>query len=438
MNKPNLQQLLNTEPLELELETMEYVLPELKFTYDEDSRHDFPAMVDDDQEKENFISKFELLHLLLSSSNDIQQIADKVDEVYQAEKDRYEENMQAVFTQTKPFEKIARSLHLLYENAAGDTNVYIMPVNGARFADSANPKHFDEFRHYLRVKFYEWMMNDSPFYISYIGDIGSKSAMDKMAMIAQETRALAVLDIKEMDNAKKVMEYADKIKITGIPAHHAHMVIMGTWVYAHNAFEVEFTQDDLGRLKRKEMPMAVPAAGAFIGKMMSAPPGYYITGLEQSAITGINGVRVTYDLQRIEAKEWEERGLIQIEPYGHIMGTTTANKSNNYDLRKFPKVDVANALLKDLVQYCNNKAFSKWGQRQKREFQREIEIYLNRRIKHELIQGYEVRKIEYDPHEEKVDIDILIHFFEVADEFDIKLSGPKGMIDFKKDDEQNN
>lgn len=431
-----LQQLLNTAPLEEELETLEYVLPELRHTRDEDARHDLPGMLRDRHEKEEILSKFDLLALLLETAVSVDEIAAKVDETYQAEKERYEENMQAVFAQTKPFEKTIRSLNLLYENATGDTNVFVMSVNSARFADSANPKHFDEFRHHLRQKFYAWMMDDSPFYISYIGDIGSKSAMDKMAMIAQETRALAVVDIKEMDNAKKVVDYANRMKIAGIPAHLAHLVTLGTWVNALNAFDVDFVRDEEGRLQRREKQMAVPAAGAFIGKMMSVPPGYYITGLEQSAILGINGVKVAYDLQRIEAKAWDECGLIQIEPYGHIMGAATANKSNNYDLRKFPKVDVANSLLKDLVQFCNNKAYSKWGEKQKREFKREIEIYLNRRIKHELIEGFEVNKIEYDQHEENVNIEITIHFFEVADEFDINLHGPKGLIDFKKQEDK--
>lgn len=435
MAKPSLQielqELLNTEPLREELEVMEYVCPDIKVTYDEDSRRELPSLLRNTQDKEEITARFELLALLLQTAGSIEEMAAKVDETYIAEKERYEENMQAVFGQTKPFERTARSLHLLYENASGDTNVYIMPVNSARFADSANPRHFDLFRHYLRQKFYAWMMDNSPFYISYVGDIGSKSAMDKMAMIAQETRALAVVDIVEKSTAQAVMDYADRVKIAGIPAHLAHLIVIGTWVYAHNAFDIEFKRDEQGRLKRNQKPMSVPAAGAFIGKMMSVPPGYFITGLEKSAILGINGVKVQYDLERIEAKEWDKRGLIQIEPYGHIQGATTANKSNNYDLRKFTKVDVANALLKDLVQYCNNKAYSKWGKKQKREFQQEIEIYLNNRIKRDLIEGYKINSIEYDEYEETVEIDITVLFHDVADEFDINLHGPKGMVNLR-------
>lgn len=432
MQKAALQELLEFEPLLDGLEALENVLPPIAAVYDEDTRRDLPELLQDSVEAEGILARFDLLISILDSSQSVADIAAKVDEAYVAVRERYEENMQAVFSQTKPFEKTARSLHLLYENTHGDAEVYIMAVSAIKFADAANPKHFDQMRHWLRRKYYAWRMEESPFYITYIGDIGSKSAMDKMGKVAQETLAIAIMDIREMSSAKAVVDYADRVKIAGIPAHHGHMVIPGTWVYAQGAFDVEFIHDEKGRLKRVEKQMAVPASCALVGKLLEVRPGVYISGLEAEAIVGINGVKVAYDLERVDAKQWDQRGLVQIEPYGHIQGATTANKSNNYDLRKFPKVDTANALLKDLVQYCNNKAYSKWGEKQKREFQKEIEIYLNRRMKQELIEGYAINKIAYDQHEEAVDIDITIYFYEVADEFDISLHGPKGEIDVKK------
>lgn len=435
-NKPvrtiELQQLLDTEPLQEELEVIEYVFQDIKITFDEDARRELPERLQDPLDAEELNLKFDLLSLLLQSVNTVEELERKVDETYQAEHQQYEENMRDVYEMTKPFEKTARSLNLLYENALGEAPVWVMPVSKAWFADSANPKHFEAFRHYLRQKYYKFIMEDSPFYISYIGDIGSKSAMDKMAMVAMETRALAIMDIKEMSSVQAVMDFADRNKITGIPAHHAHMVIPGTWVYALGAFDVDFYTDDQGRLKRRERQMAVPSSGAIIGKLLDVPPGYYITGLESSAILGINGVKVSYDLERIDAKQLDNRGIIMIESYGHIQGATTANKSNNADLRKFPKVDTANALLKDLVQYCNNKAFSKWGKKEQKGFQQEIEIYMNRRMKQELIDGYEVVSISYDEEEEIVNIELIVKFYEVADEFDINLHGKRGGIDVKR------
>lgn len=437
----DINELLQSALFEEELETMECVLPELKYTHDVEARRDLTEVLFDQQEKEEMLVKFDLLSQLIGMATTLEEVSAKVDEIYMAELECYEENMQVVYGQTKPFEKTARSLFLLYENATADANMFITPVNSARFANAANPKHFDEFRHHLRKKFYAWRneKNESPFYISYVGNIGSQSAMNKMAMAAQETRALAVVDLKEMSKAQEVIDYAQRLKIKDTPAHLGHLVVMGTWLYVHNAFDIVFKRDERGRLVREERPMAVPAAGAFIGKMLSVPQGTYITGLEQSAILGINGVRVAYDLERIDSQHFDECGVIQIEPYGNIQGIATANKSNNYDLRKFPKVDVANYMLKDLVFFCNKKAFSKWGERYKREFKQEMEIYFNRCKKRELIEDYFIESITYDEHEEKVDIAICIQFFESADRFDIDMHGTRsqGCIEITKQQYRN-
>ncbi|HOY05718.1 MAG TPA: hypothetical protein PLO67_09980 [Saprospiraceae bacterium] len=436
VNKVELQQLhtIDLPLLEEDWDTMKTVFPEIEQPGDEAAGYDLPSDWGNPQTSSAKSTKYELLLAILQAGADVNAVAAKVDEILGAEEARYQENMQAVFEQTKPFEKTARSLDLLYRNAERDANVYVMPVNATRFADSSNPKHFKEFRHFLRKKFYDFQMEDSPFYLSYVGNIGSKNAMQEMTKIAEETRALAVLDIRDLKSAKEVVDYAKSMKITGIPAHLAHQVTMGTWLLVHGAFEVEFTADKNGRLQRRETPMAVPAAGAFIGKMLSVPAGYYITGLEQSPIVGISGVKVAYDLQRIDARDWSDCGLIQIIPSGHIMGSTTANKSNNTDLTEFMKVDVSNSLLKDLVQFCNRKAYSKWGNRQKREFTLEIATYLNRRQSKEIFANYQINRVEYDGPEKVVEIDITIKFFDSADKFDINLHGPKNMIDFKKPD----
>lgn len=425
--------LLAFEPFMEVLEEVENFLPAMANITDDSSRQNLPEILENELEQEEMACTFGLLATILEHAGTVEDVAANVDSTYQKVLETYEENIDAIFNKTKPFEKAVRSLQLLYENAGGEAEVFIIPVSAGKFADSANPKHFEEMRRYLKQKFYAWKMEDSPFYITYVGDIGSKSAMDKMAEIAYETRALAFVDTKEMSSVKAVIDHARRLQIKGIPAKLGHLAVPGSWVYALGAKEVQFARDEQGKRRRIEKKMAVPASCALIGKMLDVSPGVYITGLEADAIIGIDGVKLNYELERIDARELDKAGLIQIEAHGHIQGATTANSSNNADLRKFPKVDTANALLKDLVQYCNNKAFSKWGENQKRAFQREIEIYFNRRMKQELIEGYRIGAISYDPQEENVDIDITVFFYQVADEFDINLHGPQGGIDVARE-----
>ena len=426
-------ELFEFDPFEDIFDEIEGFMPTISNITDESSRQNLTDILENEVEKEEMVCTFELLANILENSSTVEDVAANVDTTYQQVMETYEGNIKVIFEQTKPFEKTIRSLNLLYENAGGEADVFILPVNAAKFADSANPKHFDLMRKHLKQKFYAWKMEDSPFYMTYIGDIGSKSAMDKMAEIAFETRALAIVDTKELSSVKAIIDHAKRLQIKGISAKLGHLVIPGSWVYALGAKDVQFVEDDQGKLRRIEKKMAVPTACSLVGKLLDVRPGVYISGLEGDAIIGIDGVKLNYEMERIDSKELEKVGLLQIEAHGHIQGSTTANDSNNADLRKFPKVDTANALLKDLIQFCNNKAFSKWGEKQKKGFQREIEIYLNRRMKQELIEGYEINNISYDPNEENVDIDLTVFFFEVADEFDINLHGPQAGIDLKSD-----
>lgn len=399
---------------------------------DESTWEELPFIMDSELEKEEKVGAFELLLELFQNSNSLADFKTNVDVAYQKVENTYEENISVIFGQTKPFEKTIRSLNLLYENANGKADVYVFPVDAKKFADSSTSKHFNAMRDFLRKKFYAWKMDGSPFYLTYVGDIGSKSAMDKMADIAMTTRAMAIVDIKENNSTKMALAHAKRLQIKGIPAKLAHLMVSGTYLFAAGAKNVQFNKDENGKLHRIESKMAVPAAAALMGRLLSVRPGVFISGMEADPLVGIDKVQVQYGEERNDAKAFDKAGLIQISNGGNIQGTTTANSSNNTDLQKFPKVDAANALLKDLVQFCNNKAFSKWGKKQKRAFQKEIELYLNRRMRNELIEGYTVNEIAYDALDQVVNIDVTVQFFEVADEFEINLHGPQGGIDIQK------
>ncbi len=409
------------------VETFELIIPE--DIYEDEFRRDLPTKLENTSEIGGMIAKMKLLAEILENTDSLESIAAKVDDLYQEVNDCYEANMEVVFKELKPFERTVRSLSLLYQNAGGEAPVYILPVDANKFADSDNPKHFEIMRAFLRKQYFKFKMENSPFYIGYIGEIG-KTGIQQMAGIAHLTQALSILDLEPKSSVKAAINSAKQLAITGLSAKFGHLVIPGTWVYANGAIEYTFDWDENQHFqKRDKTKMAVPAAPIIIGKMLSAAPGDDIASLEADPMIGIDGVTVKYNEERNDAKAMDEAGLVMIEPNGYIEGTSTCNKSGNADLRKFPKVDTANALLKDLVQFCNNKANAKWGKKEQQAFQKEVESYLNRRMKQELIEGYQIERIEYDTEEETVNIDISVIFYEVADTFEIHLHGPKRGID---------
>ena len=155
-------------------------------------------------------------------------------------------------------------------------------------------------------------MEDSPFYITYVGNIGSKSAIQKMAKIAMETRALAILDIKELRNPKAAVEYAKRNGLTGITPSLGHVVIPATYGFKQGVSDVKYFESMDGKLKAEHQKMAVPMACAFIGRMMGENPGNAITGLEAEAIGGIDGVKMQYDKERDNSEQLSDSGLVMV------------------------------------------------------------------------------------------------------------------------------
>ncbi|MEM9886193.1 MAG: hypothetical protein AAF849_09895 [Bacteroidota bacterium] len=429
----------NFEEFEDEMDVLQDILPAP--LYDEDYRNDLPNIIQQEpEETAQIASNFDLMLQIFEKANSVEEIRAEVTQLNLKVRAAYEANMKKVFEQTKPFEKTARALQLLYENAGYGATVYLLPVRTDKFADAANPKHFDIMEHYLLQQFFKFRMEDSPFYISYIGNYEDKknvrdipTIVKKVAKVATETRALAVLDIPEKSSAKAAINYAKRNTLKGIHATLGHVMMPCTWGYKVGARDIKIMQNAEGKYVRKEEKMSVPLSAAIVGRMLGVDPGEFISGLEAEAIVGINGVKMQYDLERKDAEALDEVGLNMILDSGHFQGSTTLCKGNPPELRKFVKMDVANALLKDLVQFCNNKAFSKWGREQQKAFKRELEIYLNRRFKQDMIgQGSTIDSIEYDTESEVVEVKISINFFEVADKFQIDLRGKKGGIDTDK------
>ena len=426
-------ELVQLGDLEEEVEKLENILP-LPIN-DEDYLSDLPNILEDDPEDiAQMIGNFDLMIKILEEAKTIDDISTVVAEQSIQVRECYTQNMKAIHEETKPFEKSVRSLQLLYENAGGKANVFILPINKEKFASAANPKHFDAMRDYLEIQFKKYKMEDSPFYITYVGNIGSTSAIQKMAKIAMDTRALAILDIKELRKPKAAIEYAKRHGLTGIAPSLGHVVIPATYGFKQGVSDVKYFEAMDGKLKAESQKMAVPMACAFIGRMMAETPGNAITGLEAEAIEGIDGVKMQYDKERDNSEQLTDSGLVMILNSGHVVGSSTLNKSNNRDLNKFDKVDIANALLKDLVQFCNNKAHGKWGNKEKRSLEREITNYLNGRIKADLIEpDSSIEELYYDTNDEQVHIKVTILFKDIVDKFEIELSGKKGNIELQNE-----
>ena len=330
--------------LEEEIEILENILPIP--VHDEDYRTELPDIIEGDPEEiAQLLGNFDLMIKILEEAKTIDDVSTVVAEQSVQVRTCYTQNMKTIHEKTKPFEKSVRSLQLLYENADSKANVFIMPVAENKFANAASPKHFKAFEDYLETQFKKYKMDDSPFYITYVGNIGGKSAIQKMAKAAMKTRALAVRDIKEHRNPTAAIDYAKRQSLKGTAPSLGHVVIPATFGYKQGAFDVKYYENLDGQLIAENQKMSVPLACAFIGRMLGETPGNSITGLEAESIIGLDGVKMQYGRERDNSTELADVGLVMVLDTGHIQGSTTLNKSNNQDLTKFERYCVVDLIV---------------------------------------------------------------------------------------------
>jgi len=165
--KEDLKQLLDNSSIIEEAEALQTIFPLVR-TDDKDTRMEIADIMEDDKTNEETLLKFDLLLQILENSNTAEDLASNVEKGYRTVKNEMEKNLAIIYEQTKPLEKSIRSLDLLFQNAGAKPKVYILPVDENKFANSSMPKDFEKMQDWLREKFYQWFMDDSPFYISYV------------------------------------------------------------------------------------------------------------------------------------------------------------------------------------------------------------------------------------------------------------------------------
>ena len=418
--KENTTKVLTKEDLKLQdllredLETIQAPVPYMEDVIDKDLREGLTERVEKEAGfKDNFESQLEMMiHLFQSESIDDMTLA--ADGLLTKTKEQFAENQKQILETIRPWEKVVRSLDLFFKNASSSGKVEdasFITVDPERFAGAANTAHFNIMSEELKNLYYDWEVDGSPLFISYVGDIGDGA--DLIAKIAEETVAMAVVDTVDCPNAKATLSRTKNRKLSGVESYWGHLVVSGTHLIGRGSY------DGL-----EDEPLTIPSASAITGKLMNTKEGDSISGFEEGGLVGVKGVR--YNSGTRESKEFGERGMIILKTYKDgsikIKGDGTANKSTNNDLRKISKMIVRNKVMKDFVDFCNKKAFSKWGNIQRTKFKTQIEIYLNDLIRNEAIEGYEEVIIK-DINEDEVSVTVALQFYKTISRYLIGIKG---------------
>ena len=418
MLKEKEREAIYSQPLDLkeDLDTVSPLVPYVENVVDEDLQEDFGDLYNPENVDEKGKVAYELnLMIELLQAESGEEVAQIVDSRHSEINDAMRENQKKILENINSYEKMLRAVNLFFENAgSGEVEgAYFMTVDPNKFAGADNSIHYQEFCEYLKKKFYALRLKESPLFLAHVGDIGSGA--DQMAAIANETVAIAIVDMPETKSVKAALKKASTRNLNGIEAEWGNLVASGTWLTARKSYKgVE------------EKDFQVPSAAAILGKLMNTKEGNSIAGFENGGLKGTKGV--AYPADRRDSDKFIEQGLMIImEDGGKVLpySDRTANMSENDDLRKVSKMVVRNRIMKDLVDFCNLKAFAKWGYNEKKAFHNSVIDYLNKCKKKGWIQSVKNVKVK-DVGNDEVAVLVELVFFDARSKYLINIKGKPG------------
>lgn len=396
-----------------DLQTMQTPVPYIEDIVDEDIREGLEErMTREEGFKEHFEHQLNIM-IDLFKADTVEEMSRRADDLLTKTKEQVINNQKIILTAIRPWEKTLRALDLFFKNASSSGTVNdasFITVDPNRFAGGNSSTHFNKMAEELQNLYYAWQLKGSPMFINYVGDIGDGA--DLMAKIAEETIALAVIDTVDATSAKAALTRTQNRKLRGVESHWGHLVVSGTHLIGRGAYE-----------GIEDEPLSIPSSSAIVGKLMQSLEGNSIAGFENGALSGAKGVRYRSDTRH--SKKFGDQGMLIIgweEGSAKIFGDCTANQSDNAMLRKASQMVVHNKVMKDVVDFCNKKAFSKWGATQKRKFKALIERYLNDLVRDKVIQGYEDVKIN-DLNEDEVSVSLALKFYKTISRYLIEVEG---------------
>lgn len=398
-----------------DLQTMQTPVPYIEDVVDEGIREGLEERMDKETGfKDDFALQLDLM-IDLFKSDSVEDMTTRADDLLTKTKTQVVENQKTILTAIRPWEKTLRSLDLFFKNASPSGKVKdasFITVDPNRFAGGESSTHFNQMAEELQNLYYAWQLKGSPMFISYAGDIGDGA--DLMAKIAEETIAIAVVDTVDASSAKATLSRTQNRKLRGIESHWGHLLVLGTHLIGRGAYE-----------GLEDEPLSVASACAVTGKLMQSTEGNSIAGFENGALVGAKGVRYRSDTR--DSKKFGDQGMVIIgweDGTARIFGDCTANQSDNAMLRKASQMAVHNKVMKDVVDFCNKKTFSKWGHTEKRKFKELIEMYLNDLVRDKVIQGYEDVVIN-DLNDDEVSVSLVLQFYKTISRYLINIEGEK-------------
>lgn len=296
------------------------------------------------------------------------------------------QNLAAIFSETKDLEKSYRCLDLFFRNTESEDvdNFYLINMSAEEF--NYQGAAYEELRKHIKEKFEGFSLEDNYGLVVVPGHAGNE-ILDALSNLAQEYQFVLVTDYHDEREIEDVIDLNDESPLGGGEKRHAHTVVACNRVVARKKNEkIEYEH------------IFVPASTALAGKL-------YISRGIQATVGRINGklegaVDTRIHLTRPDLIKISEIGLIPIvliEKLGVIAmsDNTLAIEHENPDLHRLSVVRARNWIAKTILDYLNSHPFKVLDDNLNDEIMRELNNFF-KKISTEkgLVDEYDIEPIE--------------------------------------------
>lgn len=372
-------------------------------------------------EREMLRKTLEIWAGVLSSTDDISEMAVDSEEKSKQAEASLVKNLGSVLEQTREMEQSYRSVALFYKNTESQKikNINIVNAELDQLKDLDNTRFIDAIEEELVQGYDRLDLRDNYGLLVIPGYLGSNKVVEKWAKIAHNNKVMMVTDFEHLDEPDDVMEMFELANLTGGDDYRSNVIMSCNWLVGRGKYD-EFGEDE---------DLFVPPSGALAGKIYKTLMSQVTAGKKFGGINEVDGVR--FDLKKGEISQLEKLGLVpMVNEYGKVMAFSakTLFNGDNLGLQTYSVVRVFDYVTKVLMDFLNRRAFENFNAKTRKELMGQIVRFLDEITgPDKLIEDFSIKRFEQDPKQkDRILLDIHMKPYFPAKNFMIKLDGQKG------------
>ena len=372
-------------------------------------------------EREMLAKTLEIWADVLSSSEDISEMANTSEEQSVVAEQSLIKNLRNVLEETRDMEQSYRSVALFYKNTESQKikNINIVNAELDQLKDLDNTRFIDAIEEELVQGYDRLDLRDNYGLLVVPGYLGSNKVVEKWGKIAHNNKVMMVTDFEHLDEPDDVMEMFELANLTGGDDFRSNVIMSCNWLVGRGKYDEVGEEDDL----------FVPPSSALAGKIYQTLMSQVTAGKKFGGINEVDGVR--FDLKKGEISQLEKMGLVpMVNEYGKVMAFSakTLFNGDNLGLQTYSVVRVFDYVTKVLMDFLNRRAFENFNARTRKELMGQIVKFLDGVTgPDQLIEDFSIKRFEQDPKQkDRILLDIHMTPYFPAKNFVIKLDGQKG------------